>query len=571
LNYGWNQIKHDDGTLSNRYYLAGTEENGVEDTTQLGTWLLGNAPKVQVQVAPLPKVVNVNTLPTLMWMVPEYHAADFKSFTVSATPYSESETTNITGIDAFTDVTADEEIYEVVTLEDEEGNQADALKINDSEYGLEVYTFPEAFIPTEGTTFSFDITDLRTDTESFNTLVNVQLWNEIDMTWQTLTTFPEKDEETSEYVLPEALEVSLAGFKDRFCKLRLTLSKVENENEEEDDDEGYEDENEEEGNEESAQPYYALTNITLDNVYAPGTTQQSPKIKNAATREFSLKGLMTEVGARYRIKVDATTAENEPVCFGETFTRLTNEAVATPSIESVTTMEGKKLIDDVLLKGDLYGTSAFRVNCNEAVTNLSVWPSCTTLIADDAIAIKKQDNAPVFDITIQSPKFDTQTLDALDGSRMILTLEARTAQGNVVYQDIALALRTVIEWDVDEKTLEIPRAWFREYALAGENTPVEDLTHAELKTLAAADADNDGLLNWQEYLCGTNPTDATKKLQITGLDFNEDGTLKKVNYTPETSQKGLILLEGKTSLTDATWEEADLTKHRFFRLHVITK
>jgi hypothetical protein len=93
----------------------------------------------------------------------------------------------------------------------------------------------------------------------------------------------------------------------------------------------------------------------------------------------------------------------------------------------------------------------------------------------------------------------------------------------------------------------------------------------ELKALAAADADKDGLLNWQEYLCGTSPTDATEKLRITGLDFNEDGALEKVNYTPETSQKGLILLEGKSSLTDATWEEADSTKHRFFRLHVITK
>lgn len=569
LNYGWNQLKHDDGTESNRYYLAGTEEDDVDDTTQLSTWLLGNAPKVQVQVAPLPKVVDVNTLPTLMWMVPEYHAADFKAFTVSATPYSASETTNINTIDAFTDVTADEEIYEVVTLQDPNGNQAKALTINASEYGLEVYTFPEAFIPTEKTTFSFNITDLRDDTTApFNTRVNVQLWNEVDMTWQTLATFPDANQD-----LPEAIALPLSNAANRFCKLRLTLSMVEDENEEEEEEEeGEGNEEEENGNDESAQPYYALSHITLSNVCKPGTPI-TKKIKTATTRELALTDLMTVVGARYRIKVDATTAE-DPVHFGETFTRLTNETVAMPIIQSVTTMEGEKLIDDILLKGDLYGISAFRVICNEAVTELRVWPSCTTLVPDSAITIKKstnENNASVFDISIQSPKFDSQTLDALDGSRMILTLEARTGQGNVVYQDIALALRTVIEWDVDEETLEIPRAWFREYALAGENTAVEDLTLADLKTLATADADNDGLLNWQEYLCGTNPTDATEKLQITGLIFNEEGTLEKVSYTPETSQKGLILLEGKTTLTDATWDEADLTKHRFFRLYVTTK
>jgi hypothetical protein len=107
--------------------------------------------------------------------------------------------------------------------------------------------------------------------------------------------------------------------------------------------------------------------------------------------------------------------------------------------------------------------------------------------------------------------------------------------------------------------------------LADADTSVDELTVEELKALAEEDHDSDGLLNWQEYLCGTDPTDATKKLQITGLDFNEDGTLKKVNTTPETSQKGLILLEGKASLTDATWDEVDLTKHRFFRLRVTTK
>lgn len=574
LNYGWNNSKHNENDTegSNRYYLAGTVENKKEDATQLDAWVLGHAPKMQVQVTPLPKVINVDALPTLTWMVPKFHAEDFTTFTVSATPYSADAITTYDTIDAFENATADENIFSISTLEDEAGDQADALTINASEYGIEVYTFPEAFIPTEDTTFSFDITDLRNNKEEpFNTMVNVQLWDEVDMTWKTLATFPEKDQD-----LPEAIELSLADVANRFCKLRLSLSDAEEdeEEEEEEEEEGEgNDENEGEGNEESAQkPHYALTNLILDNVYAPDTTK-TKKITKAVTRKLDLKdkGLMTEVGARYRIKVNATTAENEPVHFGETFTRLTDEAVATPSIESITPMGDTSLIDDILLKGNLYGTSTFRVTCNDDVTNMRVWPSCTTLITDDDIIIKKQDNAPVFDITIQSPEFDPSELDALDGSRMILTLEARTAQGNVVYHDITLALRTVIEWSVDEETLEIPRAWFREYNLADADTSVGELTVEELKALAEEDNDGDGLLNWQEYLCGTDPTDDTAKLQIKDLVFNEDGTLQKVIYTPETAANGTITLEGKATLTDVSWDEADLTKHRFFRLRVTTK
>ena len=566
LNYGWNNSKHNENDTegSNRYYLAGTVENKKEDATQLDAWVLGHAPKMQVQVTPLPKVVNVNALPTLTWMVPKYHAEDFTSFTVSATPYSADATTTYDTIDAFEDATADENLFSISTLEDEAGNQADALTINASQYGIEVYAFPEAFIPTEDTTFSFDITDLRNNKEEpFNTMVNVQLWNEEDMTWKTLATFPEKNQD-----LPEAIELSLANVANRFCKLRLSLSDAEEDEEEEGEEDGNE-ENEGEGNEESAQtPYYALTNLILDNVYAPGTTK-TKNITKAATRKLALTtNLMPEVGARYRIKVNATTAENDPVHFGETFTRLTDEAVATPSIQSITPMGDTSLIDDILLKGDLYGTSTFRVTCNDDVTKIRVWPSCTTLITDDDITIEKQDNASVFDITIQSPEFNPSELDALDGSRMILTLEARTAQGNVVYRDITLALRTVIEWSVDTETLEIPRAWFREYNLADADTSVDELTVEELKALAEEDYDEDGLLNWQEYLCGTNPTDDTAKLQIKDLVFNEDGTLQKVIYTPETAANGTITLEGKATLTDASWAAADLTTHRFFRLRV---
>lgn len=556
LNYGWNNVENDDGTDSNRLYLA--------EESQLEAWVLTHSPKIQVQVAPLPKVINANALPSVMWMVPEFHEDEFKNFTVSATPYSSDTLMSYEdSMIPFTDLTVDKDSFEIVVLQDAMENEVDALVIKSSTYELETYTFPEAFIPTENTTLSFVITNLYEEDATFDTAVNIQLWNETEMMWKTLDTFPKKSD-TDQFILPDTITLSLADYAERFCKLRLRLSSIN------DDDNETEEEGEEEEEESNAKSCYALTDIALTHIYQQGKPQTT-QIKNAGTREHQLANLTTEFGSRYRIKVNATTAENDPVHSGETFTRLTNEAVATPSIESVTTKDGKNLIDDVLLKGDLYGTSTFRVSCNDDVTKMRVWPSCTTLITDDDITIEKQDNAPVFDITIQSPEFDPSELDALDGSRMILTLEARTAQGNVVYRDITLALRTVIEWSVDEETLEIPRAWFREYNLADADTSVDELTVEELKALAEEDYDEDGLLNWQEYLCGTSPIDEADKLQIKNLIFNDDGTLQEVIYTPTAAEQGAIQLEGKATLTDATWETANLATHRFFRLRVTTK
>jgi hypothetical protein len=243
-----------------------------------------------------------------------------------------------------------------------------------------------------------------------------------------------------------------------------------------------------------------------------------------------------------------------------------------PMIKSVTNITGEILNDSIMLEGDLDGRSGFRVICNEAVTELRALSSCPTLISDEDITVYRYDEN-IFDVIIDSP----QTVTNLDGSRMVITLEARSAQDNVVYQDVVFALRsnkesvayiepTVIEREVDGETLEVPDYWLRKYELADDETTAE-----ELEELADEDADDDGLLNWQEFLCGTSPVDAADKLHIKDIVFNNDGSLKEIIYTPILSDNGVIHLEGKDALTDSTWEPADLEKHHFFRLRVTIK
>ena len=188
------------------------------------------------------------------------------------------------------------------------------------------------------------------------------------------------------------------------------------------------------------------------------------------------------------------------------------------------------------------------------------------MISDDDIKVNRSDEN-VFNVIIKSK----QTVENLDGSRMLITLEARTSQGNVMYKDITFALRsaiqpTVVERDVDDKAVQIPGYWFCEYNLVD-----DEESSKTLETLANEDADKDGLLNWQEYVCGTSPVDKEDSLKITELIFNGDGTVKDVLYVPASVKNGVIKIEGKNKLTDSVWQEVDLSTHHFFRLRVIIK
>ena len=549
INYGWGNDKNDDGSDSNGFYLA--------NEAQIDSWFLGHAPKVQIQVAPLPKVVNINSLPTVNWMVPECHKGDFTGFTVSATPYSSTEILDYyPTIDTLKDLTADEEDFEKVTLQDENKNTVDALAIKSTVFESEVYTFPEAFIPSKETVFACNITDLTEAETDIDTAVNIQLWNEVDMEWKTLVTFPQENE-SGDFEVPDSVAISLGEYAERFCRMRLTLSSIDN-----GEDDG-EEEGEGEGEEEEKKMCYAISNIVFSDVYAQGKIVNWKK--NAIDREHQLSGLATEFGTRYRIKVEEITKE-DPVHFGETFTRLTSDAVSTPIIEKVESVTGEVLTDTVLLEGDLDGLSGLRVTCNDAVTELRAYPSCLTLISDADIKIYRRDEH-VFDVIIDSK----QTIGDLDGSRMLITLEARTAQGNVVYKDITFALRsaiqpTVVERDVDGETIHVPGYWFREYNLVD-----DEESSKTLETLANEDADKDGMLNWQEYVCGTSPVDSNHSLKIEKLLFNDDGTVKEVVYPPTSIKNGSIKIEGKVNLTDSQWNDADLSSHHFFRLRVIIR
>ncbi|MGO8700498.1 MAG: hypothetical protein ACLQVY_22645 [Limisphaerales bacterium] len=68
------------------------------------------------------------------------------------------------------------------------------------------------------------------------------------------------------------------------------------------------------------------------------------------------------------------------------------------------------------------------------------------------------------------------------------------------------------------------------------------------------DADGDGMPNWQEYLAGTNPTNALSKLQLSTSSFITNGTAG-VAFTWLTAPGKSYTLQSSPALTGANWTE----------------
>lgn len=88
---------------------------------------------------------------------------------------------------------------------------------------------------------------------------------------------------------------------------------------------------------------------------------------------------------------------------------------------------------------------------------------------------------------------------------------------------------------------------------------------AEFDTLAAADADGDGLATWAEYLCGTDPTDADSRLLAT-IEIGPDGEplvgWNLANPLPGSS----CIVEGSPTLSSPSWSTNALPSSTFFRV-----
>ena len=110
----------------------------------------------------------------------------------------------------------------------------------------------------------------------------------------------------------------------------------------------------------------------------------------------------------------------------------------------------------------------------------------------------------------------------------------------------------VVEIQGDESgagavSVSIPVTWFTEKGLADATTVTTDFA-----AIAALDSDGDGISNWQEYICGTNPTNHEEKIECV-LTFDGNGnpvaTAKNVDNVAGAYE---AVIKGTDDISDAT-------------------
>ena len=263
------------------------------------------------------------------------------------------------------------------------------------------------------------------------------------------------------------------------------------------------------------------------------------------------------------------TAIAVPVLPEFAWEETTYTAHAAPEIVSVTGADVE--VSEDFYRENALGTNVLYIQCSASTVSLSAYPSHLSMLPDEAVEVK----------SLGSGRFAI-ILDAAgvtDRSRMILTLAAANADGTLAYKDLSLRFSdevseevwvdpedptyvTIIDDELDN--VEIPISWLVENGLVDVGASVSDCA-----ALVMEDADGDGLANWAEYVCGTDPNDAAKTLRATITLENGNPV---VDYEPKNTIRDGYAAEivGKISLGDTSWR-VKTKEHHFFKVHLIKK
>lgn len=207
------------------------------------------------------------------------------------------------------------------------------------------------------------------------------------------------------------------------------------------------------------------------------------------------------------------------------------------------------------------GTTVFNVTCSESVDTLEAFPSHLALVSDDDVVVTKTGKGK-FAIRLTPSGVTASNYR----SRMILTLAATDANGTKAYKDISLRFApiattvpsvvpvSVTTSDNEKYNLSIEGAWLVEHGLVSETANSAECAAA---LSADADFDGDGIPNWAEYVCGTDPVDEDDKLTVTlemvnGVPVVRHSVEGKINSAFKAIIKGSDDLSNWTVVPDSS-------------------
>jgi hypothetical protein len=287
----------------------------------------------------------------------------------------------------------------------------------------------------------------------------------------------------------------------------------------------------------------AVTNFATGDVTVSGTA--------AGTKTATVSGS----GSNYTIAVTGMTGDG-------TVSVSISAGVATDLVGNPNTASTGA--DNVVT----YDATAPTVRINQAAgqadpTNLV--PICFAAVFSEAVT-----NFVTGDVTISgtAPGNKTAAVSG-SGSNYTISVSGMTNSGTVV-ASIAAGAATDLAGNANAASTSTDNSVTYQ-AVTARGTPYPWLDAYRLVSSGnyavaeAADADGDGYTAWQEYVAGTNPTNAASVfLTLFGLSNG----LPVVTWTPNLGTARVYTIEGKASLTNAAWAAPTNAATRFFRVRV---
>ncbi len=253
----------------------------------------------------------------------------------------------------------------------------------------------------------------------------------------------------------------------------------------------------------------------------------------------------------------------------------TTPALPMPAVTSVSTVVGTPLQEE-FFRECARGSNAIFVNCTDTVVSLEARSGNLSALPDSAVAVTPLGSGQ-FAVELDGSGIPTSA----DRTRLLLTLVATDANGSRAAKDLVLRFSGESaadhNWDVDFQpesadsltgaagaTIAVPRVWIVENGLAA-----PDATDETFAAAVAADADGDRVPNAVEWVCGTNPLDATEAFHA---EIELVGGEPRVSVSAPALRPGYeTVLQGRPSLdADSRWEDADTDRHHFFRALIRT-
>lgn len=318
---------------------------------------------------------------------------------------------------------------------------------------------------------------------------------------------------------------------------------------------------------------------TTESVQTVSPSDRSLTVENLESGRvynFAVKPLFGEDGGERSLAVRTQTAgtvrKSVPAVFGKPssieWENVTYVREANPEILSVSGSSGYPQVAEDFYRENAIGENVIWVKCSHSVTELMARPSHLSLVGDDDVEVHSRGNG-VFAVVIRA-----DAAKVPNRSRMILTLEARNANGTAAFKDLSLrfdlsepaetyvAHPTVVDVETTDfggvTTIGVPVSWFVDNHLAQADADADRYAQ-----LAEEDSDGDGFSNLTEYVCGTNPLDATDRL--TCFIRIVDGSPKVTHSATNLLYGFRAVVKGVNDLRQLNWQSQSTT-HRFFKV-----